>query len=165
VTFYAVPNRLVYQTNVAILTSLKGEEYGWACLGSCVTDVRPFAPNFTENNQRTFSSSFPSPSQQVALNAIALSWVTAGSYSSNNAIVRDRFSLPTMDIGPLTLAQSEQGKESDYRGSTLLATVNDAHLPESYYDYIPRDQATVTPSRTAPLKKVTKRFNCCRWVD
>jgi hypothetical protein len=65
-----------------------------------------------------------------------------------------------MDIGPLTLAQSEQGKELDYRRSTLLATVNEAHLPESYYDYIPRDQVTVTASLTAPSKKVKERFSC-----
>ena len=30
---------VTFKANVAVLTFLKGEEYGWACLGSCVTDV------------------------------------------------------------------------------------------------------------------------------
>jgi len=108
--------------NVAVLLALKGEEYGWVCLASCVADV--------------------------ALNAMALSWVTARSYSHHNITV-DRFSLPTMDVGPLMLVKSdcEQGKENV--PTTLQTTLPDAPSPmpgapspmiQSLYDYIPRDQ-------------------------
>jgi len=110
-------------TNIAILTAFGGHEYGWACLGSCVTDV--------------------------ALNAIALSWVTAGSYS--RSITPDQFSLPTTSVGPLTLVQSdcEQGKEWYHRGtSTIQTTLRDvpSPLPESYYNHIPRDQGGIRTS-------------------
>ena len=30
---------IIFQVNIAVLTILKGEEFGWACLSSCVTDV------------------------------------------------------------------------------------------------------------------------------
>jgi hypothetical protein len=80
------------------------------------------------------------------LNAIALSWVTAGSYSPSNATL-DRFSLPTLDVSPLTLAQTdrERGKEPHYPGTTTLQTALHevpSPLPESFYDYIPRDQVS-----------------------
>ena len=30
---------VTFQANIAVLTFMRGQEYGWACLGSCVTDV------------------------------------------------------------------------------------------------------------------------------
>jgi len=112
--------------NVVILLVLKGEEYGWVCLSSCVTDV--------------------------ALNAIVLSWVTSGSYSQNS-VVLDRFSLPTLDVGPITLAQTdtERAKSPFSRGTITLqsATLQDttSPLPESFYDYIPREQTSQSQSQ------------------
>jgi hypothetical protein len=132
------------QANVAVLLALKGEEYGWVCLASCVADVSinlSYAYVWMTDNS-THSR------RQVALNAMALSWVTARSYSHHNITV-DRFSLPTMDVGPLMLVKSdcEQGKENV--PTTLQTTLPDAPSPmpgapspmiQSLYDYIPRDQ-------------------------
>jgi len=106
--------------NVAILTALKGEEFGWACLGSCVTDV-------------TF-------------NAMVFSWVTARP-DANSGITFDRFSLPTMDVGALMISQPDQSQgrkpEQSYcEENTSQPTLRELPLPipASFYDYIPRDQ-------------------------
>lgn len=128
----ALASLTISACNVAILTSLKGEEYGWACLGSCVTDV--------------------------ALNSIVLSWVTAGSYSQRSDIAHDRYSLPTMDVGPLTLVQTEGdlGKETNNRRSTLLATLHEGPqvIPESFYDYLPHEQLSLPePASPKPIRK------------
>ena len=84
---------------------------------------------------------------------MALSWVTAGSYSQDNVIL-DRFSLPTMDVGPLTLAQTdlEHGKEPDYPMGGDMGQV--ASLPPSFYDYIPRDQRSQSGNSRSSIKKV-----------
>jgi len=100
--------------NITVLLALGGEEYGWVCLASCVTDV--------------------------ALNALAINWVTATSYANQNVTV-DRYSIPTIDVAPLTLVQ--QRKEQDFPVSTITQTsqAGSALSPlASYYDYLPRDQ-------------------------
>jgi hypothetical protein len=84
---------------------------------------------------------------------MALSWVTARSYSHQNVAV-DRFSLPRMDVGPLMLVQTdcEQGKEEGYGvSSTMQTTLPDVPPPliESFYDYIPRDQRSETDAAAA----------------
>jgi len=128
----AIASLTTSAANVVILLALRGEEYGWVCLVSCVTDV--------------------------ALNAMVLSWVTSGSYSQHS-VVLDRFSLPTLDVGPITLAQSEREgvKESYARGSMTLqtATLHDptSPIPESYYDYIPREQASQQPEPKGDTNK------------
>jgi len=105
--------------NIVVLLARKGEEYGWVCLASCVTDV--------------------------AINAMAINWVTSYSYPQQTVTV-DRFSIPTIDVGPLTITQTdcENGKEQDHRASTTLECMTQSRLPshvlESMYDYIPRDQ-------------------------
>ena len=98
---------------------------------------------------------------QVALNAIALSWVTRGSYSSSG-VTLDRFSLPTLDVGPLTLAQTdcERGKVPDYNETvtpqtTLRDVPSPLPLPESFYDYLPRDQVS-QPQPQSPRTNVSK---------
>jgi hypothetical protein len=75
---------------------------------------------------------------QVTLNAIALSWVTAGSLP-HNTITLDRFSLPTMDVGPLTQVQTEDKEPRSIAQMTLPPDAS-LPLPESFYDYIPRNQ-------------------------
>jgi len=121
--------------NVIVLLALKGEEYGWACLASCVTDV--------------------------ALNAMAVSWVTATSYSRQNVTV-DRYSLPTMDVGPLMAIQTncEMGKERDPRASTTMqAATFPSPMLDSIYDYIPRDQRSDAGAVDgAPSKGWFRRF-------
>jgi len=105
-------------TNIAILTALRGEQYGWVCLSSCVTDV--------------------------ALNALALAWVTSSTSSScsHSSITLDRFSLPTMDVGALAFARSdyEQGNEPSCLGTSTMQMTLPSPLPASFYDYLPRDQ-------------------------
>jgi hypothetical protein len=148
------------QANVAVLLALKGEEYGWVCLASCVTDVSihlGYAYIW-------MTAQSAHPQLQVALNAMALSWVTARSYSHQNVPV-DRFSLPTMDVGPLMLMQNdrEQGKEQGYpESSTMQTTLPDVPSPliQSFYDYIPRDQRSendAAASETGP-RQVESRF-------
>jgi hypothetical protein len=107
--------------NIAILTALRGTEYGWACLGSCVTDV--------------------------ALNAMALSWVTAGSNSRSVSPLRgDQYPPATTFADPVTLVQSnfEPGKETDYRGTATFQSARDipSPQPESFHDPTPGDQAS-----------------------
>jgi len=128
----ACASLLISAANIAILTLLKGKEYGWVCLGSCVTDV--------------------------TLNAIALSWVTSTSYSQS-PVELDRFSLPTMDVGVLTNAHPDSEQTKDL-GSVTHTTLRD--LPESYYDYIPRHSASPfgAPVPAAPQVGNKTWFSC-----
>ena len=101
----------------------------------------------------------PIGNTKVALNAIALSWVTAQSYSRNEVVV-DRYSLPTMDVGPLAVTSPtdcERGKESEFCGSTTthgMLQRGPLAVPETLYDYIPRDQ--VSRVIEGPDKKVER---------
>jgi len=109
--------------NVAILTALKGDEFGWVCLGSCVTDV--------------------------TLNAVVFSWVTSRSESPSR-MTFDRFSLPTMDVGPLMLAGTDcsQERKPEHGGGSTLQPPHElpSPVPTSFYDYIPRDQLSRSSS-------------------
>jgi len=100
--------------NVAVLTVLKGTEYGWLCLGSCVTDV--------------------------ALNALALSWVTAKSSYSIQTITVDQIPLPTMDTGPFVHVQSDCKRRTAHDDCLMppLSPTQPSEL-ESNLSYIPRD--------------------------
>lgn len=115
--------------NVAILTAMKGQEFGWVCLGSCMTDV--------------------------TLNAIVFSWVTSRP-DSHSGITFDRFSLPTMDVGPLMLARSDcQERKPEHCGENTQPELP-LPLPASFYDYIPRDQLS-GPSSPGPYLEHERR--------
>ncbi|KAL0565166.1 hypothetical protein V5O48_016861 [Marasmius crinis-equi] len=106
--------------NILIMIGLKGNELGWICLTSCVTDV--------------------------TINAIFLFWVSGSGGSSRPRECRDRFSLPRMDMTALTMPESvvtattTQGKS---RATTTMVTT--VHSPTSMaftdemYDYIPKE--------------------------
>lgn len=106
--------------NVAVLTALKGEEYGWVCLGSCVTDV--------------------------ALNAMALTWVTAKSSNSIQTATVDQIPLPTMDT-----AQSDC-KQMVHDDRDCVAPLSPKQPPpQMESDFIPRN------SRYSEVDTVTSR--------
>jgi len=108
--------------NIAILTAMKGDEFGWMCLASCVIDV--------------------------TLNAIVFSWVTSRP-DSNNGITFDRFSLPTLDVGPLMLVQPDPSQERKPEQCGENASQPYLRpLPASFYDYIPRDQLSRTSTHS-----------------
>ncbi|KAG7098067.1 hypothetical protein E1B28_000041 [Marasmius oreades] len=74
-TLYAACGSLtVSAVNYVVIIALHGQEIGWICLVSCVTDV--------------------------TLNALLLFWVSSGSSRSGECC--DRFSLPQMDMTALT---------------------------------------------------------------
>ena len=72
---------------------------------------------------------------------MAVMWVTATSYSHQNVTV-DRFSLPTMDVGPLMAMQTdcEVGKRDAQVSTTMQAATLPSPMLDSFFDYIPRDQ-------------------------
>ncbi|KAJ3767278.1 hypothetical protein FB446DRAFT_821079, partial [Lentinula raphanica] len=99
-TLYGATISLVSSAvNIMIMLLLSGSELGWVCITSCVSDV--------------------------VINSFAVFCVSSGSYSSDT--VRDRFSLPTMDMSALTFAATESS-----RPTGVLTTI-----PEAYYDYLP----------------------------
>jgi len=94
---------------------LSGNELGWVCLGSCVSDI--------------------------VINSFAIFWVSSSSYSPG--VITDRFSIPTMEINALTFAKSETGAGVEAQNSNTFVSSQDTVLlmsstiPESYFDYIP----------------------------
>ena len=88
---------------------------------------------------------------------MAVSWVTATSYSRQNVTV-DRYSLPTMDVGPLMAIQPhcEMGKERNPRASTTMqAATFPSPMPDSFYDYIPHDQRSDAGAVDGAPRKVS----------
>lgn len=78
------------------------------------------------------------------MNAIALFWVTAGSYPYSTK--HDQFSLPVIDMSFFT--SDQQREPAHHEESTLQPTLRGApqDLPESFYDYLPRDQMSQASS-------------------
>ncbi|KAF5383380.1 hypothetical protein D9757_008389 [Collybiopsis confluens] len=100
--------------NIIVMLVLSGNELGWVCISSCISDV--------------------------AVNSFAIFWVSSSSHSSE--VVRDRFSLPTMDLSALTFVQGElngaSGADSHTPKNTRQSGIPVAlAVPEEYYDYIP----------------------------
>ena len=100
------------------------------------------------------------PARQVSVNAVILAWMTAQPHTRHTTHV-DRFSLPTLDIGPLsttgqgpTVAPGETILE--IRLGNLPSTV-----PEEYFDYIPRDTLPGRVSETEGQRKLEKRDEVC----
>ena len=90
---------------------------------------------------------------------MVINWVTATSYANQNVTV-DRYSIPTIDVAPLTLVPSscKQEKEQDFSVSTIMQISQAGSPPESYYDYLPRDQRPQDCTFQKPvIKKVKAR--------
>ncbi|GAV99049.1 transmembrane protein [Lentinula edodes] len=126
-TLYGASTSLVSSMiNIAILFLLGGNELGWICLSSCVADV--------------------------TVNSLALFWLSSGSSWSGD-VVRDRFSLPTMDMSALTFVHIESATRPTLSGqpSTIIVSesTQDSHqphvsmIPEAYFDYIPSEHRTL----------------------
>ncbi|KAJ4497735.1 hypothetical protein C8R41DRAFT_184408 [Lentinula lateritia] len=126
-TLYGASTSLVSSMiNIAILFLLGGNELGWVCLSSCVADV--------------------------TVNSLALFWLSSGSSWSGD-VVRDRFSLPAMDMSALTFVHIESATRPTLLGqpSTIIASesTQDSHqphvpmIPEAYFDYIPSEHRTL----------------------
>ncbi|KAF8826958.1 hypothetical protein HHX47_DHR5000845 [Lentinula edodes] len=126
-TLYGASTSLVSSMiNIAILFLLGGNELGWVCLSSCVADV--------------------------TVNSLALFWLSSGSSWSGD-VVRDRFSLPTMDMSALTFVHIESATRPTLSGqpSTIIVSesTQDSHqphvsmIPEAYFDYIPSEHRTL----------------------
>ncbi|KAF5390521.1 hypothetical protein D9757_002592 [Collybiopsis confluens] len=123
-TLYGACTSLISSAvNFIILFLLGGNELGWVCLSSCVTDSM--------------------------INALALFWVSSSPYPSH--IIRDRFSLPTMDMSALTFvhAESSSARPTEHALPTTMSALETLQaIPEAYYDYIPlskeRLRTTVT---------------------
>lgn len=136
-TLYAACGSLtVSAVNYIIMIAMNGEELGWICLISCVTDV--------------------------TINAILLFWVSSGS-SARSGECRDRFSLPRMDMTALTFPDDIEATTASGSGSpavrvaattttttTTSTTLKNASnmsqksptlikFPHEMFDYIPRD--------------------------
>ncbi|KAJ3883873.1 hypothetical protein F5051DRAFT_434746 [Lentinula edodes] len=112
--------------NIAILFLLGGNELGWVCLSSCVADV--------------------------TVNSLALFWLSSGSSWSGD-VVRDRFSLPTMDMSALTFVHIESATRPTLLGQPSTIIVSESTqdtlqphvpiIPEAYFDYIPSEHRTL----------------------
>ncbi|KAJ4470379.1 hypothetical protein C8J55DRAFT_522723 [Lentinula edodes] len=116
--------------NITIMLLLSGNELGWVCITSCVCDV--------------------------LVNSFAVFCVSSSSDSSD--VVRDRFSLPTMDMTPLTFTRTElsqpTGESSIKRFiSNTLEPDGLSVIPEAYYDYLPPQHRQADPEKSiSPLK-------------
>ncbi|KAE9410088.1 hypothetical protein BT96DRAFT_466631 [Gymnopus androsaceus JB14] len=113
-TLYGATTSLLSSTiNIVILVLLGGDELGWICLSSCVTDVM--------------------------INSFALFWVSSSSHPSD--VIGDRYSVPAMDMSALTFVHTESTRPTVQ--STLLSTQATlqpmATIPETYYDYLPAE--------------------------
>ncbi|KAK1226327.1 hypothetical protein PQX77_010712 [Marasmius sp. AFHP31] len=76
----------------------------------------------------------------VTINAILLFWVSGPSTSSHSDECTDRFSLPRMDMGALTVPESaaQARTETTLTGTTVQSPTM-MKFPEEMYDYIPKD--------------------------
>ncbi|KAJ3984227.1 hypothetical protein F5890DRAFT_70199 [Lentinula detonsa] len=92
--------------NILIMLLLSGSELGWVCITSCASDV--------------------------VINSFAVFCVSSGSYSSGT--IRDRFSLPTMDMSALTFTATESSRPTVAGSSTI---------PENCYDYLPPEHRKI----------------------
>ncbi|KAJ3993606.1 hypothetical protein F5050DRAFT_1780632 [Lentinula boryana] len=102
--------------NILIMLLLSGSELGWICITSCVSDV--------------------------VINSFAVFCVSSGTYSSGT--IRDRFSLPTMDMSALTFAATESSRP----------TAGSSTIPETCYDYLPPEhRKIIDPEKSSPLQK------------
>ncbi|KAJ3879235.1 hypothetical protein F5051DRAFT_485763 [Lentinula edodes] len=111
--------------NITIMLLLSGKELGWVCITSCVCDV--------------------------LVNSFAVFCVSSSSDSSD--VVRDRFSLPTMDMTPLTFTRTElsqpTGESSIKRFiSNTLEPDGLSVIPEAYYDYLPPQHRQADPEKS-----------------
>jgi len=129
-------------TNISILTILGGNELGWICMSSCVSDVRA---SFTKIFANLIFE------LQVVINALVLYWIStpSTSYHKQHNLPRDRYSLPTMDLTALTITAVPQspveGRSSvDAKGQQPRSPVQDSFrnmtIPDEMFDYIPKDQ-------------------------
>ncbi|KAJ3912193.1 hypothetical protein F5877DRAFT_85079 [Lentinula edodes] len=112
--------------NITIMLLLSGNELGWVCITSCVCDV--------------------------LVNSFAVFCVSSSSDSSN--VVRDRFSLPTMDMTPLTFTRSELNQPTGE--SSIKRFISDtlepdglSVIPEAYYDYLPPQHRQADPEKSS----------------
>ncbi|KAJ3811261.1 hypothetical protein EV368DRAFT_83446 [Lentinula lateritia] len=112
--------------NITIMLLLSGNELGWVCITSCVCDV--------------------------LVNSFAVFCVSSSSDSSN--VVQDRFSLPTMDMTPLTFTRSELSQPTGE--SSIKRFISDtlepdglSVIPEAYYDYLPPQHRQADPEKSS----------------
>ncbi|KAJ3780325.1 hypothetical protein GGU10DRAFT_152964 [Lentinula aff. detonsa] len=119
-TLYGASTSLISSMiNIAILFLLGGNELGWICLSSCVTDV--------------------------TINSLALFWLSSSSSLSGD-VVQDRFSLPTMDMSALTFVRIDSTRPTAITSAqdTLQPQLgSSATIPEAFFDYIPSVQMTL----------------------
>ncbi|KAJ3779006.1 hypothetical protein FB446DRAFT_711801 [Lentinula raphanica] len=122
-TLYGASTSLISSMiNIAILFLLGGNELGWICISSCVADV--------------------------TINSLALFWLSSSSSLSGDVQVRDRFSLPTMDMGALTFVHIDPTRPpvttrqtASSQSDTLQPQLSNTQgsIPEAYFDYIPSE--------------------------
>ncbi|KIK62278.1 hypothetical protein GYMLUDRAFT_42223 [Collybiopsis luxurians FD-317 M1] len=122
--------------NIVVMLVLSGNELGWVCLSGCISDV--------------------------AVNSFAIFWVSSSSYSSDD--IRDRYSIPELDMSALTFAQTESGRPTEGRSTTLKSPQTSAEpviltIPEEFFDYIPPDQRHISvdfdAEKSVPLSSIS----------
>ncbi|KAF5311544.1 hypothetical protein D9758_018767 [Tetrapyrgos nigripes] len=138
--------------NISILSALGGNELGWVCMSSCVSDV--------------------------VINAVVLYWISTPPRSacSRDDVSQDRYSLPTMDLSVLSATAIPHSKGEEESGNTKAHRVlqgisateqqpqrNDRlvelAIPDELFDYIPKEHLGWRRSQDDDYQEEEERHN------